>query len=134
MRTKHWQKRVLNRPTAYLGLMKYGTIADLCKYVKSSKKIKKASAAVISGHVKEYEKCDQNFIRSLSLLYAGVMNGKVKYQQSRSALIMKNTGKLTKNGSISKKKLSLIWVSQFPNPFCYAALVTSLFSEGHLVP
>ena len=98
-------------------LMKYGTIADLCKYLKSSKKIKKATAAVISGHVEEYEQCDQNVIRSRSLLYAGGVIGKVKYQQSRSALVMKNTRKHTKKGSISKARIKFVWVSLFPNPF-----------------
>lgn len=107
-------------------LMKYGTIADLCKYLKSSKKMKKASAAVISGHVKEYEKCDQNVIRSLSLLYAGGVIGKVKYQQSRSALVMKNTGKLTKKGSISKARIKFGMGIPIPKPLSYGALVTKI--------
>ena len=66
---------VENRPPALDGMfstfIKYGKIPDLCKYLKSSKKMRKASAAVIKGQVKEYEKCDENFIRSLSLLYTG---------------------------------------------------------------
>ena len=107
-------------------LMKYGTIADLCKYLKSSKKIKKASAAVISDHVKEYEKCDQNVIRSLSLLYAGGVIGKVKYQQSRSALVMKNTGKLTKKGSISKERIKFGMGIPIPKPLSYGALVAKI--------
>lgn len=38
---------------------------------------------LLKGNVKKYEKCDQNFIGSLSLLYAGGVISKVKYQQSR---------------------------------------------------
>ena len=65
-------------------LIKYEKIADLSKYYSSSKKMKKASLAVIKAQVKEYEQCNQNFIHSLSLLYAGGVIGEVKYHAAIS--------------------------------------------------
>lgn len=88
--------------------------------------MRKASAAVIKGRVKEYEKCDENFIRSLSLLYAGGVIGKFKYQQSRSALVMKNTGKLTKKGSISKERIMFGVGIPIPKPLSYGVLVNRI--------
>ena len=46
--------------------------------------------------MQDYEKSQENFVLSLSLLYAGRVIGKVKYEQGRSALVMKHTGKSTK--------------------------------------
>ena len=77
-------------------LTKYAKTAALSKYFSSSKKMRKASLAVIKPQVKQYEQSDHNVIRSLSMLYAGGLIGKVKYEQSRSALVMKNTEKHTK--------------------------------------
>lgn len=57
---------------------------------------KASSLAVIKPQVKQYEQSNHNVIRSLSMLYAGGLTGKVKYEQSRSALVMKNTEKHTK--------------------------------------
>lgn len=78
-------------------LTKYAKTAALSKHFSSSKKMRKASSlAVIKPQVKQYEQSDHNVIRSLSMLYAGGLMGKVKYEQSRSALVMKNTEKHTK--------------------------------------
>lgn len=55
----------------------------------------------IKKEAQEYEKSNENFIRSLSLLYAGGVIGKVKYMQGRSALVMRHTEKSTKTGTPS---------------------------------
>ena len=66
----------------------------------------------------EYEKSEENFIRSLSLLYAGGVISKVKYQQTTSSMVMKNTGRHTKKGFMSKERITYGWgVSQFLNHF-----------------
>ena len=46
-------------------LTKYAKAAALSKYFSSSKKMRKASLAVIKSHVKQYEQSDHNVIRSL---------------------------------------------------------------------
>lgn len=66
-----------------------------------AKKLKKATLMEIKKEAQEYEKSNENFIRSLSLLYAGGVIGKVKYMQGRSALVMRHTGKSTKTGTPS---------------------------------
>ena len=87
-------------------LTKYAKTAALSKYFSSSKKMRKASLAVIKPQVKQYKQSDHNVIRSLSMLYAGGLMGKVKYKQTRSALVMKNTKKHTKKlGSVSKERV-----------------------------
>lgn len=78
-------------------------------------KDEKASAAVNTGHLTEFEKCDQNVIHTFSLLFAGGVIGKVKFHQSWSALVMKNTGKLARKGSISKRRIKFGMGT--PNPF-----------------
>ena len=97
-------------------LIKYEKIADLSKYYSSSKKMRKVTLAVIKAQVKVKSMSSQNFICSLSLLYAGGVIGEVKYQQSRSALVMRNNGKHTSKGSMSKERI-LVWVFQSQNPF-----------------
>ena len=66
---------VENRTPALDGMFsticKYGKIRDIAKYVSSSQKVRKATVAKIKMQCTEYEKSDENFIRSLSLLNAG---------------------------------------------------------------
>ena len=82
-------------------VLKYSKVTDVAKYLSSSKKLKKATLMEIKKEAQEYEKSNENFIRSLSLLYAGGVIGKVKYMQGRSALVMRHTGKSTKTGTPS---------------------------------
>ena len=99
-------------------LTKYAKTAALSKYFSSSKKMRKASLAVIKPQVKQYEQSDHNIIRSLSMLYAGGLMGKVKYEQTRSALVMKNTKKHTKKlGSVSKERVLFGMGIPFLNSF-----------------
>ena len=104
---------VENRTPALDGMLsticKYGKIGDIAKYVSSSKKIRKATVAKIKMQCTEYEKSDENYIRSLSLLYAGGVISKVKHQQTRSSLVMKNTGTHPKKGFLSKEKITYGW-------------------------
>ena len=99
-------------------LTKYAKTVALSKYFSSSKKMRKASLAVIKPQVKQYEQSDHNVIRSLSMLYAGGLMGKVKYEQTRSALVMKNTKKHTKKlGSVSKERVLFGMGIPFLNSF-----------------
>lgn len=99
-------------------LTKYAKTAALSKYFSSSKKMRKASLAVIKPQVKQYEQSDHNVIRSLSMLYAGGLMEKVKYEQTRSALVMKNTKKHTKKlGSVSKERVLFGMGIPFLNSF-----------------
>ena len=82
-------------------VLKYSKVTDVAKYLSSSKKLKKVTLMEIKKEAQEYEKSNENFIRSLSLLYAGGVIGKVKYMQGRSALVMRHTGKSTKTGTPS---------------------------------
>ena len=99
-------------------LTKHAKTAALSKYFSSSKKMRKASLAVIKPQVKQYEQSDHNVIRSLSMLYAGGLMRKVKYEQTRSALVMKNTKKHTKKlGSVSKERVLFGMGIPFLNSF-----------------
>ena len=99
-------------------LTKHAKTAALSKYFSSSKKMRKASLAVIKPQVKQYEQSDHNVIRSLSMLYAGGLMEKVKYEQTRSALVMKNTKKHTKKlGSVSKERVLFGMGIPFLNSF-----------------
>lgn len=105
---------------------KYGKIADISRYVCSSQKVKKATVAKIKMHCAEYEKSEENFIRSLSLLYAGGVISKIKYQQTRSSLVMKNTGRHTKKGFLSKRRLTYGWGIPVPKPLPYSVLMNKI--------
>ena len=60
-------------------LCNYSTMVDISKYVCSSQKMRKVTVAKIKMQCVEYEKSEENFIHSLSLLYAGGVISKVKY-------------------------------------------------------
>lgn len=107
-------------------ICKYGKIGDMAKYVSSSQKMRKATVAKIKMQCTEYEKSDENFIRSLSLLYAGGVISKVKYQQTRSSLVMKNTGRHTKKGFMSKERITYGWGIPVPKPLPYSALMNKI--------
>ena len=62
-------------------VLKYSKVTDVAKYLSSSRKLKKATLMEIKKEAQEYEKSNENFIRSLSSLYAGGVIGKVKYMQ-----------------------------------------------------
>ena len=104
-------------------VLKYGKINDLAKYFCSSKKMKKAAPATIKLEAQGYEKSDENFVRSLSLLYAGGVIGKVKYEQGRSAIVMKHTGKTTKKGTPSKQRITFGFGVPIPRPLAYKDLM-----------
>ena len=76
--------------------------------------------------VQNYEKSDENFVRSLSLLYAGVVIGKVKYEQVRSALVIKHTGKTTKKGTPSKQRITFGFGIPIPRPLAYKYLMHNI--------
>ena len=61
-------------------VLKYSKMADISKYFDSSKNLKGAAAMKINAQAKAYEGSNENFVLSLSLLYAGGIIGKVKYQ------------------------------------------------------
>lgn len=87
------------------------------------KKMKKAALATIKLEAQGYEKSDENFVRSLSLLYAGGVIGKVKYEQGRSAIVMKHTGKSTKKGTPSKQWIAFGFGVPIPRPLAYKELM-----------
>ena len=121
---------VENRGPALEGMistvLKYGKINDVAKYFCSSKKMKKAALAQIKLEAQNYEKSDENFVRSLSLLYAGGVIGKVKYEQGRSALVMKHTGKTTKKGTPSKQRITFGFGIPIPRPLAYKELMHNI--------
>lgn len=59
-------------------VLNYSKMADISKYLDSSQKLKRAGAMKINAQAKAYEESNQNYIPSLSLLYAGGIIGKVK--------------------------------------------------------
>lgn len=95
----------------------------------------KASLAVIKSQVKEYELCYQNLISSFSLLYAQGVIGKVKYQRSRSALEMRDTGKHANKGS--KERLLFGMGVPIPKPLSSGVLMKKMMwgqsKTGHPV-
>ena len=116
-----------NRGAALDGMistvLKYGKISDITKYFCSSKKMKKAALVKIKAETERYEKSNENFIRSLSLLYAGGIIRKVKYEQGRSALVTKHTDKTTKKGNPSKQRITFGFGIPIPRPLAYKALI-----------
>lgn len=74
----------------------------------------------------EYEKSNENFIRPLSLLYAGGVIGKVKYMQGRSALVMRHTGKSTKTGTPSKQGITFGFGIPIPRALSYKDLMQNI--------
>ena len=87
------------------------------------KKMKKGAVVKIGAEAQDYEKSAENFIRSLSLLYAGGVIGKVKYEQGRSVLVMKHTGKTTKKGNHSKQRITFGFGIPIPRPLAYKDLM-----------
>ena len=85
--------------------------------------MKKATLVKIKAETERYEKSNENFIRSLPLLYAGGIIGKVKYEQGRSALIMKHTDKTTKKGNPSKQRITFGFGIPIPRPLAYKDLI-----------
>ena len=98
----------------------------MSKYVCSSRKMRKTTVAKIKMQCVEYEKSEENFICSLSLLYAGGVISKVKYQQTRSSLVMKNTGRHTKKGFMSKERITYGWGVPLPKPVPYSILMNKI--------
>ena len=107
-------------------VLKYSKVTDVAKYLSSSKKLKKATLMEIKKEAQEYEKSNENFIRSLSLLYAGGVIGKVKYMQGRSALVMRHTGKSTKTGTPSKQRITFGFGIPIPRPLSYKDLMQNI--------
>ena len=107
-------------------VLKYGKINDVSKYFSSSKKLKKAALMKIKLEAQNYEKSDENFICSLSLLYAGGVIGNVKHEQGRSALVMKHTGKTIKKGTPSKQRITFGFGIPIPRPLAYKELMHNI--------
>lgn len=118
---------VENRKPALDGMfatiLKYGNIDDVAQYISTPGKMKKSYSRLVKNQAKEYENSEDNFIRSLSLLYAGGIIAKHKYEQIRSALVMKNTGKKTKKGNLSKERIRFGLGVPIPKPLPYSALI-----------
>ena len=68
----------------------------------------------IKAETERYEKSNENFIHSLSRIYAGGITGKVKYEQGKSALVMKHTDKTTKKGNPSKQRITFTTMAVRP--------------------
>ena len=121
---------VENRGPALDGMfstvLKYSKMADISKYFDSSKKLKRAAAMKTNAQAKAYEESNENFIRSLSLLYAGGIIGKVKYQQGRSAMVMRHTGKRTMKGYLSRETIKFGFGIPIPRPLAYSALMQKI--------
>ena len=107
-------------------ILKYGKLTDLSKYISSSKRLRKAALLKIKNDVKVYEQGEENFIRSLALLYAGGIIGKRKYEQAKSALVTKNTGKLTKKGFLSRQRIKFSFGIPVPKPLAYSDLMEKI--------
>ena len=88
--------------------------------------MRKATVAKIKMQCAEYEKSEENFIRSLSLLYAGGVISKIKYQQTRSSMVMKNTGRHTKKGFMSKERITYGWGIPVCKPLPYSVLMNKI--------
>ena len=88
--------------------------------------MRKATVAKIKNQCTEYEKSEENFIRSLSLLYAGGIISEFKYRQTRSSLVMKNTGKHTKKGFMSRERICYGWGIPIPKPLPYSILMAKI--------
>lgn len=93
--------------------------------------MKKAAMVKIKAETERYEKSNVNFIRSLPLLYAGGIIGKVKYEQGRSALVMKHTEKTTKKGNPSKQRITFGFGIPIPRPLAYKDLIHKI-AEIHI--
>ena len=107
-------------------LLKYGKTSDFNRYVSTPGKMRKAVIGKVKRDLKEYEKSRENFIRSVSLLYAGGILGKMKYEQARSAAVMKNSGKQTKKGYLSKKRIKFSLGIPIPKPLAYRPLMAKV--------
>lgn len=89
----------------FSSIIKYSNVDDITKYISMPGQLKKGISRLAKEQVKDYEKCEENFTWSLSLLYAGGLIGKVKYELTKSALVMRNNGKKTnKVGVICQRK------------------------------
>jgi hypothetical protein len=102
--------------------IKYANVHDIAKYC-SQGKFKKCFVSEAKKEVGIYEKSEDNFVRSLSLLYAGGVIGKIKYIQAKSALVMKNSGKCTRKGYLSKERIKIGCGIPIPKPFSYDILM-----------
>ena len=59
-------------------IMKYGKTEDVNEYVNKSGQFRTVCASLSKKQVALYEKSNDNFIRSLSVLYAGGIISKLK--------------------------------------------------------
>ena len=104
-------------------VLKNGKITDITKYFCSSKKMKKEALVKKKAETEGYKKSNENLICSLSLLYAGGVIGKVKYEHGRSSLVMKHAEKTTKKGNPSKQRITFGFGIPNPRPLAYKALI-----------
>lgn len=68
---------------------KYGVVDDITKFLCKNNKIKRAISSDIKRQVLQFEKSEDNLIRSLCLLYDGGVIGRDNYEDVRSALTNK---------------------------------------------
>ena len=106
-------------------IIKYANVHDIAKYC-SQRKFKNCFVSEAKKEVGIYEKSEDNFVRSLSLLYAGGVIGKNKYIQAKSALVMKNSGKCTRKGYLSKERIKIGCGIPIPKPFAYEILINHI--------
>jgi hypothetical protein len=85
----------------------------------------------VLGNQKNKLPSNDNFIHSLSLLYAGGIIGKVKYELARSALVMKNNGmknngKKTKLRNLSIERIKLGYGVPIPKLLPYNSVIRKI--------
>ena len=107
-------------------IIKYGKPKYVNEYLDKSGQFRTVCARQSKKQVALYEKSNDNFIRSLSLLYAGGIIGKVKYELARSALVMKNNGKKTKLGNLSKERIKLGYGVPIPRLLPYNSVIRKI--------
>ena len=107
---------VENRQPALDGIFstldKYASVQCLEKYL-GAKKIRKATVNLVQKDVKKFEESQENVTRSFSLLYAGGLVSKRKYQETRSALGTPYLGIKTERVIFKGRELSLVLVYLF---------------------
>ena len=104
-------------------IMKYGKTEDVNEYVNKSGQFRTVFASLSKKQVALYKKLNDNFVCSLSVLYARGIISKLKYGLARSALVMENNGKKTKRGYLSKERIKLGNEVQIPKLLPYNSVI-----------
>ena len=109
-------------------LEKYASVDNFNKYFSISKKLKDANCNVVKKAVlKDFENSQNNIIRSVSLLYAGGLVSKRKYEQTRSALSTSSTGrKKTQKGYLQRRRMNIGFGYSIPKIISYKTLMSKI--------